>query len=222
MADWISATALMFRSSLSARRRFLRTGKNSGSPRRTLASTLRLAVLDRRPRRPIGRRSSSRGQSPRRRDRFECPGPPTGRRCAPAGVATWPGSTNRTRVVPSGAAKSRRKHSPSRSLRRTISCCRLCHWLARTKSSSTACTSASRAAPAALARLGQHAVAVAAADDVADAVLVAVDGEGVAGGQGAALAADLGQLRLVEDHAGRPGREPRSPPRQNQRVPSPS
>ena len=42
MADWISATTLMLRSSLSARRRFLRTGKNSGSPRFTLASTLAL------------------------------------------------------------------------------------------------------------------------------------------------------------------------------------
>jgi hypothetical protein len=33
MADWISATTLMLRSSFSARRRFLRTGKNKGSPR---------------------------------------------------------------------------------------------------------------------------------------------------------------------------------------------
>ena len=82
-----------------------------------------------------------------------------------------------------GRRKSRRKHSPSRSLRRTISCCRLCHLFSRTNSSSTACTSAEQSAAPPRPRLGQRAVAVAAADDVADAVFMAVDGELVAGGQ---------------------------------------
>ena len=40
IADWISATTLMLRNSRSARRRFLRTGVYSGSPRFTLKSTL--------------------------------------------------------------------------------------------------------------------------------------------------------------------------------------
>ena len=51
------------------------------------------------------------------------------------------------------------------------------------------------------ARLGHDAITVAAADDIADAVFVAVDGKGVAGGQRAALDAKFGQLGLVEDHA---------------------
>ena len=44
---------------------------------------------------------------------------------------------------------------------------------------------------------GVRPIGVSAADDVADAVFVAVDGELVGDGQGAALVADLGQLLLV-------------------------
>ena len=61
-----------------------------------------------------------------------------------------------------------------------------------------------RALPAGRPGLASAAVTVAAADDVVDAVFVAVDGEGVAGGQRAALAANFGKLGLVEDHAGGP------------------
>ena len=172
MADWISATTLMLRSSFSARRRFLRTGIEQRQPAFHVGVDVRLAVLDFGRRRSAGRRSNSPARSPRRSDRFECRSWPPGRPAGRVGAATWAGSTNRTRVVPSAAANSRRKHSPSRSLRRTISCCRWCQRFRRMNSSSTACTSPTSGSSAVPAPGGHGPIGVAAADDVADAVLL--------------------------------------------------
>ena len=54
-----------------------------------------------RPRQPVGRRSNSPARSPRRPGRSGCRSWPRGRQSVPSGAATWAGSTNRTRIVPS-------------------------------------------------------------------------------------------------------------------------
>ena len=102
-----------------------------------------------------------------------------------ASAARQPGPARRTALAGChlSAGKNRKKHSPSRSLRRTISCCRACHLLKRTNSSSTACTAPSSASSA-CGPFGAHrAVGMPAADDVGDAVFVTVYRELVFGGQ---------------------------------------
>ena len=117
-------------------------------------------------------------------------------------MATWPGSTNRTRVVPSGAAKQPQEALAVAVLAADDLLLPLVPLVHADELVQHGLHFGRRRVGGGRPGLATHAVAVAAADDVADAVFVAVDGEGVAGGQRAALAANFGQLRLVEDHAG--------------------
>ena len=97
--------------------------------------------------------------------------------------------------MPSASTKNRKNTSPSRSRRRTISCC-------RRASVRTAETLDELAAPAcavgrAAAPLPPARDSCARADDVADAILMAVDGELIGERRAAALAAQFVQLLLA-------------------------
>ena len=212
MADWISATTLMLRSSFSARRRFLRTGIEQRQPALHVGVDVRLAVLDLARRRPAGRRSSSPARSPRRPDRSGCRSWPTGRPI---------GSRRRGHLgrldEPHPRACRRRRRTAAGSTRRRGPC--------GGRSPAAACASGSggrtRRAPPAPRRpaarrrarcRGDGPIGVPAADDVADAVFVAVDGELVGDGQRAALVADLRPVAVRRRRACRPCRPPAGPP----------
>ena len=122
-----------------------------------------------------------------------------GVRASSGGVATCSGSTKRTRVTPSPATKNRRNASPSRSMRRTISCCRDCQLLSCEELVEHPLHVGDQLEIRVGAFAHGDAVDVARAHEVADAVLVAVDGELVGRGQTPALQPRFGELLLVED-----------------------
>ena len=188
MADWISATALMLRSSFSARRRFLRTGKIERQPAPHVGVDVGLAMLDfggvdQLAVDPVAAdglhvvgvgldAQGGRGVAAPVRGRGHLAGldePQPGRAVGGGkkpqkalAVAVLAADDLLLPLVPLVDADELVQHGLDLGQ----------HGVAR------------RAA-----WLGQHAVAVAAADDVTDAVFMAVDGEGVAGGQRPALAA---------------------------------